>query len=236
MLVVHGKQLAEVSTADVDALLAPFQRVVVDVGTGDGRLAYALARGDPETFVVGIDATAENLRQTSHRALRKPSRGGLPNVAFVVAGAEAPPAELQRRAETVHVILPWGKLMIGLLRAEHDVLSGLARLARPDGRLHVILNGEIWGDPVPVEARHLPEPTVVYVREVLTPAYEREGIVLEDARLMTPGATAAIPSTWAKRLAHGRDEPRFIEFDGSFRESARGISPPIAQGGGCEAS
>lgn len=214
MQVVRGKQVLEVDGAEI---LAPHDRVIADVGTGDGRFAYALAREDPGAFVVGVDATAENLREISHKASRKPSKGGLQNVAYVLADAAEPPPELHGSAHEVHVILPWGKLMVGLLTADPAVLRGLSAIAKPGATLHVILNGEVWSDPVPVDARDLPDPTVAHVRDVLAPAYARAaGIAIGDVRDMPPGAAHSIPSTWAKKLGHGRAAPRFVEFEATF--------------------
>lgn len=224
MQVVRGKRVVEMGAEEARTLLDPFDRLVVDVGTGDGRFPYALAREDPATFFAGIDANADNLREVSHKAARKPSKGGLPNVAFVLADAEAPPVALIGRASTVHVVLPWGKLMEGLLLASPGVLGGLARLARPGAELHVILNGEVWSDPVPIDQRDLPDPTPSFVSETLAPLYvERAGIVVEDVCAMPPDAAHAIPSTWAKKLRHGRPAPRFTEFTGRF-----GAAPAVS--------
>jgi 16S rRNA (adenine(1408)-N(1))-methyltransferase len=216
VLLVRGRDLVEVGAAEVEEMLEGYEHAAVDVGTGDGRLPFALARADPSTFFLGVDATPENLRETSHRARRKPTRGGVANVAYAVASAEDPPPELHNRFDAVSSILPWGRLMIGLIVADAEVLGGLAALAGPGARLHVVLNGEVWGDPIPVEARDLPEPTVDYVRDELTPAYARHGIELGEPRLMAPADIARLPSTWARKLSHGRAEPRFVEFDGRF--------------------
>jgi 16S rRNA (adenine(1408)-N(1))-methyltransferase len=219
VLLIRGTDLVEAGPAEVDELLGGYSRLHVDVGTGDGRVPYSLARADPDSFYVGLDPAAQNLRETSRRATRKPSRGGVPNVAYVAASAEDPPPELERRFHEVSVILPWGRLMVGLIAAAPDILDGLVRLARPGARLHAILNGEVWGDPVPIEARDLPEPTADYVREVLTPAYARHGIALDEPRNMTPAAIRRVPSTWARRLSHGRERPAFVEFEGTMASS-----------------
>ena len=224
MQVVRGKSVVEMGAEEARALLNPYDHLVADVGTGDGRFPYALAREHPATFFVGIDANADNLREVSHKAARKPSKGGLPNVAYVLADAEDPPDALAARADTVHVVLPWGKLMVGLLLASPGVLGGLARLARPGADLHVILNGEVWSDPVPIDQRDLPDPTPAFVAETLAPLYsERAGIVIDDVRAMPADAAHAIPSTWAKKLRHGRPAPRFTEFFGRF-----GSTPAVA--------
>ena len=49
-------------------------------------LAAAAAR--PDTLVIGVDASAAGLAESSRRAAR---RGTLPNALFAVAAAEHPP-------------------------------------------------------------------------------------------------------------------------------------------------
>jgi len=208
--VVRGRDLAEVSEAEVAALAAAHEGLTVDVGTGDGRLAYACARRHPQRLVVGMDPARDQMRETSWRALRKPSRGGLPNVLFVWAGVEAPPAELKGRADRVAVILPWGRLMVGLTLALPDILEGLRALAAPGARFDLVLGADVWQDPVPADLRDLPEVTVDYVESVLVPAYERHGLRIVESRMLAREEIAGLATTWARRLAHGRDEPRFV--------------------------
>lgn len=203
MLVVRGRELVE-AAVDLD------RYVHVDVGTGDGRYAYAQARAHPDRVVVGIDALRENLAEMSHKASRKPAKGGLPNVVYVAASAESPPGELAGRADEVTVILPWGRLMVGLIRPDDDVLAGLAALAKPGAAMTFVLNAEVWGDPVPVEARDLPEPTPDRVLGELAPRYAAHGIEVAAARLMTLDEVRGLATTWAKKLASSRALPRFV--------------------------
>src|SRR5438132_4897332 len=46
---------------------------IVDVGTGDGHYAYALAAERPEARVVAFDALEEPMAEIAHRARRKPA-------------------------------------------------------------------------------------------------------------------------------------------------------------------
>lgn len=210
MLVVRGREVVDAALPADD-----FDRVHVDVGTGDGRYAYALAKADPRLLVVGVDALRENLAEMSHKASRKPAKGGLPNVVYVAASAEAPPAELLGVADEVSVILPWGRLMVGLIRPDADVLAGLAAVAKPGAAMRFVLNAEVWGDPVPVEARDLPEPTPERVLHELAPAYAGHGIEVAEARLMTLEEVRGLTSTWAKKLASSRVLPRFVYVSAS---------------------
>lgn len=212
MHVARGRDLVEMDGPELERTLVSYDRLVLDVGTGDGRFAYALAKRHPDRLVIGMDPAREQMRELSSRALRKPARGGVPNVLYVVASAEAPPAELLGRADEVHVVLPWARLMVGLVLAQADVLAGLRALARPGAALELTLGADVWADPVPIEARDLPELTLDYVRETLAPAYAAAGVPIVEARMLSPEEIAAIPSSWARRLAHGRRSPRFVRL------------------------
>ena len=67
------------------------------------------------------------MAEASRRAARSARRGGLPNARFVVAAAEAPPAELgvscSRRADHR---LPWGSLLRGSLAIDGVAAAGIA--------------------------------------------------------------------------------------------------------------
>jgi 16S rRNA (adenine(1408)-N(1))-methyltransferase len=184
------------------------------VGTGDGRFAYHIASADPQQLVIGLDALAENMGERAATAARKPAKGGRANLVFVHAAIETIPAELAHVADEVHVLLPWGGLLEGIVLARDDVIGGLAALCRPGARVTVTLNGEIWLDSTPARYEQLPLPTPEYVAEVVAPGFARAGVELGAARYSTAAEATQLPTTWARRLAHGRDHPCFVQFRG----------------------
>jgi 16S rRNA (adenine(1408)-N(1))-methyltransferase len=195
-------------------LRARAESVAVDVGTGDGRFAYFLASADPDVLVIGMDALAENMGERAATAARKPPKGGRPNLLYVHAAIEALPAELEHVADEVHVLLPWGVLLEGIVLARDDVLGGIAALCRPGARVSVTLNGEIWVDSMPARYEQLPVPTPEYVAEVVAPGFARNGIELGPARYSSAEEAKQLPTSWARKLGHGRDHPRFVQFEG----------------------
>lgn len=220
MRVVRGRDTVELGQAEVAAMLRGYDRVIIDVGAGDGRLAYRYARERPEAFVFGMEPVKENMRESSRKAGRKPQRGGIANVAYVWARAERPPTELAGRGDEIHVTLPWGRLLDGLALGDPDVLGGLGALAAPGASVDATLNCEIWGTNVPVRTAHLPELTPDYVWQNLGGHYAAAGLLLTHARMLTPDEVRAVRSPWAKRLRSGRNIPRFLYL----RAAARG--PP----------
>jgi 16S rRNA (adenine(1408)-N(1))-methyltransferase len=212
---VIGKGRTSALAADAfGELRARFATTAVDVGTGDGRFAYHLASADPTRLVIGIDALEEPMGEIAAKAGRKPARGGRPNLLFLRAPVEALPAELNGVADEVFVQLPWGSLLEGIVLARDDVLGGLAAMCRPGARLTVTLNGEIWLDSTPVRYESLPVPTPEYVSEVVAAGLARVGITFGEARYSSAAEAKALPTTWARRLGHGRTHPSFVRFDG----------------------
>ena len=210
---VVGKGRTEpIDRADIDTRRRAAARTVVDVGTGDGRYPYALATEHDDWFVIGVDALDEAMGETAYKAGRKPAKGGRTNVVYVRGAVEHLSEELRDIADEVHVMLPWGRLLEGIVIPDDDVLRGLALLGP---RLHVVLNGEIWESSLPVRFDHLPVPTPQYIAANVAPALSAVGIAVDPARYLTAAEAKSLPTTWARRLGHNRDHPRFVTFDGS---------------------
>lgn len=193
--------------AELDALAREYGELLIDLGTGDGRFALELARQRPQALVIGIDPVAEAMSELAGRARRK--RGLQPNLLYVVASAEQPLAELAGRADQLYVILPWGSLMRGLILGDPEVLSGIALVCKPGAAITALLNTRIYADPVPLEARDLPELTPEYVRERLTPRLAAAGLEVVQAGQLPPEDLHTLPSTWARRLSHRTPPPTF---------------------------
>jgi 16S rRNA (adenine(1408)-N(1))-methyltransferase len=187
---------------------------VIDLGTGDGRSVIATAAANPETFVIGVDASAEAMAEASRRAARPARRGGLPNALFVVAAAEAPPAGLHGLADLVTVTLPWGSLLRGTLALDDEVAAGIARLVRPGGRVEILL--------APAARDRLSAEIDVGARLAtgLGEAWRRHGLELCSARPATDDEIAAARSSWARRLDLRADDPDRAAYRLELRPSA----------------
>jgi 16S rRNA (adenine(1408)-N(1))-methyltransferase len=168
--------------------------VTIDVGTGDGRAVLAAAAREPATLVLGLDASAASMAETSRRAARQPRKGGVPNAAFVVAAAEAPPVELAGLADLVTVRFPWGSLLRGVLGRDGAIAAGLARLVAERGALELLV--------APIERDGL-EGIPTSGEELVAAAaaaFVAHGFEVELACEPTPAEVRASGSTWARRL------------------------------------
>ena len=182
--------------------------IIVDAGSGDGRFAYERARADPDSLYVALDPDADSLAQYAFRAGRKPARGGVPNVRFVVASLEDLPPELAGSAAKAYVNFPWGALLRGVLRPEAPILEALAALLAPAGQFELVLCFDPQHDAAVLagEALRLDEDRI---DNVLTPAYRAAGLEIVERQRLSREEALAIPSSWGRRLLHGRSRDVF---------------------------
>jgi 16S rRNA (adenine(1408)-N(1))-methyltransferase len=214
MRVVEGRHVRERDGAEIAAWAADYDQTILDLGTGDGRFVNHLARRRPRTAVVGVDLVAANLRRAS--------RAAPDNALFVVADALDLPIELSGLANRIAVNFPWGSLLRGLLEGDSGLLAGLVATADRPAALDVRLNADALA-----EAGWETESGAARAAAVLRGA----GFAVGTRQALGSADLRTWPTTWAKRLAFGRD-PRAVAIEatipGSIAALAAGRSPAVA--------
>jgi 16S rRNA (adenine(1408)-N(1))-methyltransferase len=202
-----GKRSLPLAAEDLHRRAEPFPHVLLDLGTGDGRFVRHMAALQPDLLAIGLDACRDPLRAGVRRA---PA-----NALYLVANALEPPGELAALNGLVtHLTIhfPWGSLLTGLLREHAELLSLCADVVRPGTRLEVWLNAgalaEVGFDLEVGAAR---------VRQALRHA----GFHIGVPEPRDACALRACPTTWAHRLAFGRD-PRTLALHGRMARAREG--------------
>jgi hypothetical protein len=153
---------------------------------------------------VGIDANAAALRVLSAKAFR----ARLANLLYGRAAVEDLPAELGGIADRVTIVLPWGSLLGAVTRPEPPVLTRVRGVCRPDARLTIVLAVDAERDRAEVRRLGVPTLDEPYVRGPLQAGYATAGFGVLQVRTGGLEQLEGWPSTWARRLAHGR--PRTV--------------------------
>jgi hypothetical protein len=128
----------------------------------------------------------------------------LPNLLYVIASAQNLPHELSGLVSHLTINFPWGSLLGSLLTGDPLLLSGLESVLSSGAMLDLCLNGGAL-----TEAGWTLEDGMAQVRGNLV----RAGWRMHPPVTMDARALHAFPSTWAKRLAFGRDS-RAIQLRG----------------------
>jgi 16S rRNA (adenine(1408)-N(1))-methyltransferase len=209
MRILNGTKVIDATGDVINALRSDDRTTVIDLGAGDGRYVYESARDDAAALFVAIDPDAETLSDYAFRASRKPARGGVENAVFVVASVEALPPELVGIADRVRVNFPWGSLMRGLLEPDASVVRAVLGLAKPGGRVELVVSYDPSHDTGAFHGPPLPLLDAAYLESTLLPAYRSAGAVVVESRRLTQDEALAIPSTWGRRLLHARPRDVF---------------------------
>ena len=196
METIRGKKSLDVEFNKWSDQLANYKQIVLDLGTGDGRYARTLAQAHPRWFIIGLDACRENLREHS--------QAKLPNLLFVIARAQEMPQELDGLVSQVTINFPWGSLLESLLANDSRLINGLKSISRPGASLELRLNGGALAEA----GKTLEAGTDKIYFHLLQAGWQIDHPVVMDS-----GSLKKFPSTWARRLAFGRD-PRAMMLCG----------------------
>ena len=196
METIRGKVSHNLDSTDLYARLANYDRVALDLGTGAGKFAFCYADNFSNHFIIGVDSCRENLHEHS--------RAKLPNLLYIIASAQSLPQELRGLVSHITINFPWGSLLESLLNGDSRLLCGLESVASPCASVDVRLNSgalaeQGWSLEAGAERIH---DNLLY-----------SGWKIDPPITMNADSLRNFPSTWAKRLAFGRD-PRAIQLSG----------------------
>jgi hypothetical protein len=200
METIRGRKSLDLDVTGLMDRLANYNRITLDVGTGDGRYVRTLAEQRTDWFIIGVDSCRENLREHSQAKLQ--------NILFIIASAQSLPTELNGLISHITINFPWGSLLESLLINDPKLMCGLKSIARSTTSMDLRLNGGALA-----EAGMTLEAGTEKIYENLI----RSGWQIERPVVINTAALRSVPTTWAKRLAVGRD-PRAITLSGTFAE------------------
>jgi predicted RNA methylase len=196
METIRGKKSLELDFSGLKDRLTNYDRIILDLGTGDGRYARTLAREHSDWFIVGVDSCRENLREHSQTKLQ--------NLLFIIASAQKLPNEFDGFVSHITINFPWGSLLESLLAGDPMLMRGLESVSRSTTSLELRLNGGALA-----EAGTSLEAGVKTIHNNLLQA----GWHVKTPVTMDASSLKDFPSTWSKRLAFGRD-PRAMILSG----------------------
>jgi hypothetical protein len=199
METIRGRKSLELDFNGLKERLTGYNRITLDLGTGDGCYVRTLAEEHPDWFIIGMDSCRENLREYS--------RAKLQNMLFIIASAQELPQELKGLVSHIAINFPWGSLLESLLTNDSRLMNGLEAVSRSVTSVALHLNGGALAEA---------GTTLEVGTEKIYDNLIRSGWQLEKPVMIDANALRSFPTTWAKRLAFGRD-PRAMAMAGQFK-------------------
>lgn len=198
---IKGNKTVDLSLAEFGDLRAKFEKVVVDLGTGDGRFIYKSALAEPDTLFVGVDPAPKQTEEFSKKAARK----GVENVLFIVGSFELLPKELMGCADKLYIILPWGTLLKAIAEPTDKDLTTLRGLLKDNAEIEIIFGYDSGLEPTQtnrLELDGIDENKVIQ-------KFGGAGFKLLKSLLLTGSELGELESTWGKRISSTRERRIF---------------------------
>ena len=204
MKTIKGNKKLNFSREEVLETISGYNQVEVDLGTGDGRFVFKMAKQNPDTFFIGVDPSEPQLAEFSKKA----NRQKLENVMFVIGSIEVFPEELMGLASKLYINLPWGTLLKETIQPSQKTLATLNQLLTPNAELEILLGYDPAFEPSETSRLNLPEISLEFLTTQTIITYKAGGYENTEISELQKVDLSNIETTWGKKLAHGN--PRKI--------------------------
>ena len=204
MIVLKGKNAVEIDKNEFEILTAKYNKICVDIGTGDGRNIYRKAKNNKTALYIGLDPVKDNMEETAVKIAKKPEKGGLDNALLVVATAEKLPDELHGIADKVTILFPWGILLEGIIKPEEQIISAVKTTSKNGAEFEFITTYSANCEENMMETRNMPELNLEYFNSEYKSVLQNMGLIVENIEMLDNEFVKKFDSKWARRLAFGR--------------------------------
>lgn len=174
-----------------------YTKKVIDMGAGDAKFAYSIARDHPDWLVYAADASTNMFDEVEEKIRRKPAKGGLRNLILLQLAAENIPQQAKHPSpfsakpeqipvedqllgelDRVYINFPWGSLLRGIIHSEPEVIGNIAKLLKP------AKDGKPGGD--------------LQILLTYDPAYEQQTMSELNLETLTLPKLQQIAATWTQ--------------------------------------
>jgi len=199
MFVVKGNKTTKIEGSEISRLLEGFEKVVVDLGTGDGRFVYKNALKNPKIFYIGIDPSETQLKISARDTQRK----RLNNILLIVGSIEHLPEGLEDVANEIYVNFPWGSLLETFAKPIKDNLNNLTKILKKDGIIKIIFGYDESLEPSETQRMELPTIDLNYIKDVLVSKYAEIGLKITEFGVFDR-KSQKVETSWYKKLKSNR--------------------------------
>ena len=206
MKIVIGKALKELDRNEIKNLLKTFEKVEIDLGTGDGRYIYKKAKTNKDTLFIGIEPIQKQPEEYS----RKAQKEKISNAVYVLGSIEFFPEELIGKADKLTIILPWGSLLQSLTNPNNEKTPLISNILKNNGTLEVVLGYSQELEPTETRRLELQDLSEDFLRKTIVPTFEKSNLRLTELKSLDKSCLKKIESTWSKKLSYGKDRPLYL--------------------------
>ncbi|MDD2370789.1 MAG: methyltransferase domain-containing protein [Firmicutes bacterium] len=201
--ILINKKIEELD--NINDLLEQYKYINIDLGTGNGKFVYDLAKKNPNTFYIGIDPTASNLFEYSKKA----QKYKIKNIIYIISSIENLNDDLNNLADIVYINFPWGSLLEGIVKDMPEILNKISLLGKSGAEFNFTFAYSSLHEPAEIEKRQLPILSTDYLLSDLTEIYKKANLKIVSCIDLTPPEINVFGTLWSKKLFLGKSRDVF---------------------------
>ncbi len=204
MIAITGKDKVNIDGDAFAGKVVNYKKIILDLGTGDGRFVFKNTLKNPNIFFVGMDPAEKQLSEYSSKVNRK----RMDNCMFVLGSIEDTPTELNSSFDEIYINLPWGSLLEKIVKINKIGIESIKNLLKENGRVFITLG--YAPDLEPSETRRLDLPKIdeFFIQDQILPIL-RKNFSTVSLKKLSKKELGEIETTWAKKLKFGKDREIF---------------------------
>lgn len=186
------------------SILLDYNKIVVDLGTGNGKFIYEKAIKTPDVFYIGIDPIEENIVEY-YKKKKKLKSYKLQNLVFVISAIQDIYEGLFDLADEIYINFPWGSLLEGIVKGDQYLLENIYSLSKDKGNIYLTFTYSNIYEAGEIERRGLPLLSLEYLDNVLRNKFMAAGLSIIDYGYLAKDRLKSFGTLWAKRIYLTKD-------------------------------
>lgn len=205
MKVLRSSKDIELSHEDFLSMIKSYDKLIIDLGTGQGAFVYFSALDNKDNFYIGLDSCGDSMKKYAI----KQYKNKVNNLIYIIMNVQNIDSLLWNMFSEVYINLPWGSLLEGLFKEELGIIHNISKLLIDGGIIKICFSYNDKFEKIEIEKRNLPVLNDKYFNSVFRPLYYKYNIKIDDIDLISKN-DIPFESKWVKVLGESNRREFYI--------------------------
>ena len=205
MRILRSSKEIELGNEDFLDKIKSYDKLIIDLGTGQGAFVYFSALDNKNNFYIGLDSCGNSMKKYAI----KQYKNKVSNLIYIIMNVQNIDNLLYNMFSEVYINLPWGSLLEGLFKEELGIVHNISKLLIDGGMIKICFSYNDKFEKMEIEKRNLPLFNDEYFRNIFRPLYYKYNIEIEEINLILKD-DIPFESKWAKVLGESNRRDFYI--------------------------
>lgn len=172
MRILRSSKEINLSNEDFLIKINGYEKLIIDLGTGQGSFVYYNALENRECFYIGLDSCGDSMKKYAV----KQYKNKVNNLMYIVMNAQKIDDIFKNRFSEIYINLPWGTLLEGIFKEELGIINSISKLSLSGCKINICFSYDNKFEKNEIEKRGLPNLSSEYFEKIFKPMYEKYNI------------------------------------------------------------